>query len=134
MICGPEFGLENIGKVALIQIALYGGKFSGRDFRNHLRSCMRHMDFQSFPSDPVVWMRPSKKRNGSKYYEYVLLYTDDVLCISENTENILRYIGGYFELKPVSLGSPIIYMLVELSVRFKSITSLKHGPSVHHNM
>ena len=37
MICGPEFGLENIGKVALIQIALYGGKFSGRDFRNHLR-------------------------------------------------------------------------------------------------
>ena len=34
IICGPEFGLENVGKVALIQRALYGGKTAGRDFRN----------------------------------------------------------------------------------------------------
>ena len=26
IICGPEFGLENVGKVALIKRALYGGK------------------------------------------------------------------------------------------------------------
>ena len=44
MICGPEFGLDNIGKFALIQRALYGGKSAGRDFINHLRSCMRHLD------------------------------------------------------------------------------------------
>ena len=29
IICGPEFGLENIGKVALIHRALYGGKSAG---------------------------------------------------------------------------------------------------------
>ena len=29
---GPEFGLENVGKVALIRRALYGGKAAGRDF------------------------------------------------------------------------------------------------------
>ena len=29
VICGPEFGLENVGKVALIQSALYGGKSAG---------------------------------------------------------------------------------------------------------
>jgi hypothetical protein len=40
IICGPEFGIENIGKVALIWRALYGGKSAGKDFRNHLRSCM----------------------------------------------------------------------------------------------
>ena len=40
IICGPEFGLENVGKIALIQRALYGGKSAGKDFRNHLRSCM----------------------------------------------------------------------------------------------
>ena len=68
MICGPYFGLENIGKVALIQRALYGGKSAGRDFRNHLISCMRHLDFESCPSDPDVWMRPVKKSDGSKYY------------------------------------------------------------------
>ena len=40
IICGPEFGLENVGKVALIKRALYGGKVAGRDFWHHLRSCM----------------------------------------------------------------------------------------------
>ena len=47
IVCGPEFGLENVGKVALIHRALYGGKSAGRDFRNHLRSCMKHLDFTS---------------------------------------------------------------------------------------
>ena len=32
IICGPEFGLENAGKRALITRALYGGKCAGRDF------------------------------------------------------------------------------------------------------
>ena len=36
IICGPEFGIENIGKVALIHRALYGGKTAGKDFHNHL--------------------------------------------------------------------------------------------------
>ena len=39
ILCGPEFGIENIGKIALIRRALYGGKAAGKDFRNHLRSC-----------------------------------------------------------------------------------------------
>jgi hypothetical protein len=26
ILCGPEFGIENIGKIALIRRALYGGK------------------------------------------------------------------------------------------------------------
>ena len=36
IICGPEFGIKNVGKVALIHRALYGGKSAGKDFRNHL--------------------------------------------------------------------------------------------------
>ena len=32
IICGPEFGLENVGRVALIHRAIYGGKTAGRDF------------------------------------------------------------------------------------------------------
>ena len=67
---------------------------------------MRQLDFELCPSDPDVWMRPSKKSDGSKYYDYVLLYTDDLLCISENKEDILRDIGKYFELKLDTLGPP----------------------------
>ena len=54
VICGPEFGLENVGKVGLIHRALYGGKAAGRDFKNHLRSCMRHLQFEPCPADSDV--------------------------------------------------------------------------------
>jgi hypothetical protein len=36
IICGPEFGIENEGRVALIRYALYGGKVAGRNFWHHL--------------------------------------------------------------------------------------------------
>jgi Reverse transcriptase (RNA-dependent DNA polymerase) len=84
IICGAEFGLENVGRIALIHRALYGGKAAGRDFRNHLRSCMRHLDFFPCLADPDIWMRPAKHSNGQDYYEYVLLYTDDELVIAKN--------------------------------------------------
>jgi hypothetical protein len=32
IVCGPEFGLENAGKIGLIHRALYEGKAAGRDF------------------------------------------------------------------------------------------------------
>ena len=100
IICGPEFGIENIGKVALIHRVLYGGKTVGKDFRNHLRSCMRHIGFKSCPANPDIWMRPAEKADGTPYYEYVLLYVDDTLVISENAGRILgEEIGRYFELK-----------------------------------
>ena len=114
--CGLEFGLENIGKKAIITRALYGGKVSGRDFRNALRDCMRLLGFKSCLADPDVWMREAVKSDGSKYWEYVLLYVDDALCISENPEKILREgIGEYFALKEESIGPPDIYLGGKLS-------------------
>ena len=89
IVCCLEFGLENVGWIALIHWALYGGKTTGRDFRNHLRSCIHYLKFMSCPADPDVWMRPAEKANGMPYYEYVLLYVDDTLVISENAERIL---------------------------------------------
>jgi hypothetical protein len=111
IICGLEFGIENKGKRAVIKRALYGGKVSGRDFRNLLRSCMKHIGFDSCLADPDVWMRKAKKADGSLYWEYVLLYVDDALCISENAEHVLRQeIGAYFDLKEESVGPPDIYL------------------------
>ena len=36
IICGPEFGMENVGKVAIMHRVVYGGKTGGRDFRSRL--------------------------------------------------------------------------------------------------
>ena len=111
IVCGPEFGLENVGKKALMQRALHGGKSAGRDFRNHLRACMRHLNFQSCLANPDVWMRPAKKADGSEHYEFVLLYTDDCLVVSERGEHLLRTgIGKHFELKEESIGPPKLHL------------------------
>jgi hypothetical protein len=111
IICGPECGLENVGKVALIRRAIYGGKLAGKDFRNHLRSCMAFLDFTSCPADPDVWMRKAIKSDGTTHWEYVLLYTDDALVVSEKPESILRNeLGKQFQLKEESIGPPKIYL------------------------
>ena len=111
MICGPEFGVENVDKVAIIVRALYGGKTSGADFWHHLRSCMEFLGFHSCKADPDLWMREAQKDDGSFYWEYVLLYVDDVLCISHQAERIIReQIGKYFVVKKGSVGPPSIYL------------------------
>ncbi len=89
IICGPEFGIENVGHVALIHCALYGGKVAGRDFWHHLRNSMGQLGFTSSRADPNVWHRLLKRSTGEEYYKYVLLYVDGVLVISENADNVL---------------------------------------------
>ena len=56
-------------------------------------------------------MRPSTQKDGTLVYEYVLLYTDNFLVVSENAKNILKeYIERYFELKPDSIVPPSLYL------------------------
>ena len=106
-----QFGMENVCKVAIMHRAVYGGKTSGRDFRSHLRSCMQFHNFTSCPAGPDVWMRPAIKSDGSKCYDYVLLYVDDALVVSENAEYVLRNeLGRYFEQKEESIGPPDHYL------------------------
>ena len=72
---------------------------------------MWHLGFVSCPADPDVWMRPALKEDGSEYYEYILLYTDDILSVGENAERVIREeIGRYFEIKEKSIGPPNIYL------------------------
>jgi hypothetical protein len=52
-------------------------------------------------------MRLAKRSDGSNYYGYILLYTDDALVVSDNAEQVLRNVlGRYFTLKEESIGPP----------------------------
>ena len=105
-VCGPEFGSEFIGKLAIIVRAAYGLKYAGADFRNHLCDCMEHLRCESCKADPDVWMRSATRTDGQDYYEYILLYVDDCLCISENPKPAILQVDKYFPIKPGSLGPP----------------------------
>jgi hypothetical protein len=111
IVCGPEFGIENEGPIALIHCALYGGKAAGCNFWHHLCDCMDQLGFTSSRADPDVWLRLSKRSTGEGYYEYILLYVNNVLVISENADNVLRReIGQHFVLWEESIGPPSQYL------------------------
>ena len=72
---------------------------------------MEFLNFKSCLADPDVWMRPAIKSDGNTYYEYILLYVDDALVVSENAESILRNeLGRFFHLKEESICPPTIYL------------------------
>jgi len=51
-------------------------------------------------ADNNVWFKPAKKANGTCYYNYVLVYTEDILCVAENPKEILDKLDQHFLLKP----------------------------------
>ena len=107
---GPEFGSDNVGEVVVVTRVLYGMKSSARNFRNHLRDCMDHMGYSSCLADPDLWMREAKLDDGTDYYEYILLFVDDCLVVSQHLKNSLNRLGKYYSLKPESVGPPKLYL------------------------
>ena len=72
---------------------------------------MECLNFKSCLADPDMWMRPAIKSNGNTYYEYILLYVDDALMVSENAESILcNELRRYFHLKEESICPSTIYL------------------------
>ena len=43
-------------------------------------------------AEPYVWIWPAVKPNIFEYYEYILCYIDDVLCISSDTGKYINSI------------------------------------------
>jgi hypothetical protein len=80
-IAGKEFG-EMAGRVVVIVRALYGLKSAGASWNHHLAKELRDMKFFPCKADPDVWLREHEKPDGTKYYEYVFVYTDDILALS----------------------------------------------------
>ena len=52
IMCITDFGIEHEGKSVLTVRAAHGSKSAGRDFRNHLRSCMSFLDFKPCLANP----------------------------------------------------------------------------------
>jgi len=110
IICGAEFGPDAVGRPAVVVRAIFGLKSSGASWRAHLAQTLRDQGFECSLADNDVWMRPAVKADGSKYYEYVLVYTDDILAIAMDPRRILMEIDQHYLLKPDSIGEPKTYL------------------------
>jgi len=84
--CGPEFGQNDHGHIAVITRALYGLKSSGAAWRAMFAGTLQDLGYKSSLADPDVWLRPAIKPNGAHYYEYIFVCVDDILVISLHPE------------------------------------------------
>ena len=113
MIAGPEFGHEE-GKHFLVVKALYGLKSASFSFRSYMAEKLVSMGFQSSMADPDVWLRAATKSDGDMYYEYVMMYVDDILALSCNARSILEEIRGTFRFKNDKIEPPDYYLGAKL--------------------
>ena len=111
IICGAEFGPQFEGHRAVIIRALYGLKSAGASWRKMCADVLiKELGFTQCKADNDVYLKPATKEDGSEYYEYVLVYTDDLLVISMDPRRILLFMDQHFLLKPDSIGKPTKYL------------------------
>ena len=113
---GPEFGSE-AGEPFLVVNALYGLKSSGAAFRSFLAAKLDDMGFKSTLADPDVWIRPMVKPDGEEYYQYMLVYVDDLLCIAHDATAPLREVMSDFKFKKDAIEPPEIYLGARLQAK-----------------
>ena len=76
------------------------------------------MGFKSSVADLDVWRRPATKLDGKNYYEYIMIYVDDVVCISENAKDILGGIAdGKIKIKNDKVAPPEVYLGAEFQFK-----------------
>ena len=111
---GPEFGPAREGRPVLIVRALYGLRSSGARWRDHMAASLREGGYKSCLADPDVWMKANVKPNGEKYWEYVVVYVDDVLVISHEPQKAMDYLSTRYTLKEGSVKEPDSYLGAEI--------------------
>ena len=117
-IAGAEFGSEK-DEIMLVVRALYGLRSSGAAFRQYLADILTELDFISCRGDPDVWRRSAVKPGTTEYYyEYLLVYVDDIICVSANPDIPMKQIKGQgVKYKNDTYKSPDTFLGSQLSFK-----------------
>ena len=83
VVAGPKFGPED-GNKMLLRKAIYGLESSGAAFSAFLAKTLNTMVYCLIYANLDLWLLPAVKPDGFEYYEYILCYVVEVLCISPN--------------------------------------------------
>ena len=67
-------------------------------------------------ADNDVWMRKGTNAQDIPVWEYILIYSDDLLCLARNPKDILMQIDQHFKLKPSSVKVPDQYLGADIGL------------------
>ena len=112
VVVGKElFGAENEGKYAVIERALHGLKSASAAWRSHFSdTIMKILGYSPTYAVNDVYIKARQRKDGSKYYSYLIIYVDDVLCIDEEPHKIIDQIGSVYRVKEGSIEEPKSYL------------------------
>jgi hypothetical protein len=96
VVCGPEFGPELEGRLAIVRKGLYGLKTSGNRWHAHFASTLYKMDFIPTRFDPNVWI---KKRSDNSGYDYISTYVDDFLITAIDPWPYMEHLQTVYKIK-----------------------------------
>ena len=60
-------------------------------------------------------MRACTKPGRTDFYEYIILYVEDVLCIINKPQEVINCIKKFFLMQPGSIEKPDIYIGAKVS-------------------
>jgi Reverse transcriptase (RNA-dependent DNA polymerase) len=106
---GKECGSDE-GKAMVLCRALYGLKSVGASWRAMFSGSIKDLGFNSTMIDPDVYIRKNFRNDSTPYYEMILVYVDDVLCISNEPKGVMEALGEMYELKGGSVCEPTLYL------------------------
>jgi Reverse transcriptase (RNA-dependent DNA polymerase) len=101
------------GRVAVIVRALYGLKSSGAAWHTFFAQSLTDLGFVPCKeADPDVWRRVSRRKqeDNSQYYEYILVYVDDCLIVSEEPKVILSRLEDDYKYRLKDVGPPTRFL------------------------
>jgi hypothetical protein len=75
-----------------------------------MAATLRDGRYQSCQANPDVWMKPGVKCDGTKYWQYVLCYVDDIIVVLENPKATMDYLALRYMLKEGSVKEPDTYL------------------------
>ena len=113
MVTGPEFGPEQ-GKNMIVVRVLYGLKSASASFRGFMAKKLDESCFKSRKADFDILLRPAKKPDGKEYYEYVMLYVDDVMTASHKAHQVIEDLGNGIRYKHAKIEPPDSYLGTQL--------------------
>ena len=80
-----------------------------------MAATLRDFGYTSCRTDPDVWMRAKTKPDGSQYWSYIMVYTDDLLVVDHEPQVIMDYMASRYTLKPGSVMEPDSYLGSQIS-------------------
>jgi hypothetical protein len=79
-------------------------------WRAHFASSITTIGYKSCLADPDVWLQEATKRDSTQYYEYLIVYVDDILAFSSAPQETMKAISELYRLKDNSVKRPERYL------------------------